>query len=903
MSGVGVVPPSGAVTFLFTDVEGSTKLWEGHPAEMRVALEAHDLILRGSIEGHGGFVFSTAGDAFAAAFESPADAITAASAAQRGLFESAWPEDVAIRVRMGVHTGEAQQRDNDYFGPTLNRAARLMSAAHGGQTVLSAATRSLVDGAEVVDLGAHRLKDLSEPEQVWQLIVEGLTTQFAPLRTLDSVPGNLPTDPATFVGREGDIEQLMGSLEANRLVTMTGVGGVGKTRLSLQVAADASHHYPQGLWFVELAPVGVADAVPFRFLETLGLEAEPGRRPVETIAASVGEGSVLMVVDNCEHVLGAAGEVIGELIASCPNLKVLASSRRALGLGGEQVRQILPLDASSASSAATHLFVDRATAINSAVDLTDRLDVVTDICARLDGVPLAIELAAARTRSMSPEDLALRLDERFRLLKGSRSGGGDERHKTLLSTIEWSYDLLDEDQKLLFDRLSVFAGSFTMTAAEQICSDERLDAFDVVDLIDDLVDHSLLVADTAGAISRFRMLQSIQEFGIERLGGDLGALRDRHAEWHAEWVEGIWPRIFTSDEPAAVAELDAGWSDLRAAVVHATGDLRLLGRILRRLVYEALYRARFEVGDWALAAIAVADIEGADDDDRAVFLAAAATRAALAGDAEQAVELASAFVELCEQAEVDLNADIPGAVISAAVLAGDLELAARVQAVHQRAGECSTEPWASAYVAGTHAVLATYSGEPEVAARAAETSRRALWDDVSPTLLASLGWVFAMNSDAPRSEVVAQMEEVIEQASVVSSAFFTSIYTQYLSSLRAEVGEVAQAMTDAAVNLAQLQDSNTYGLVPPAVRRAAVLLLKTGRPEPAAQLLGWVDSADSIAATPDLAAEIDELVPKMREALGPDAAKATESGAALSLDEATQLAIVALREAATDYDT
>lgn len=262
---------SATLTFLFTDVEGSTRLWEDEPNAMRVALQTHDEILRRNIEETGGVVFSTAGDAFAAAFESPEQAVHAATAAQQALDGHAWPEGAPIRVRMGVHTCSAHQRDDNFYGPTRNRAARLMSAAHGGQTVLSSATLPLVDDVPVRDLGEHRLKDLSEPERVWQLIVDGLHTDFPPLRTLDVAPTNLPTAASSFIGREPDIEEAMASLEANRLVTLTGVGGVGKTRLALQVAADASHHYPDGLWFLELAPVRVGDAVPYRFLETLGL--------------------------------------------------------------------------------------------------------------------------------------------------------------------------------------------------------------------------------------------------------------------------------------------------------------------------------------------------------------------------------------------------------------------------------------------------------------------------------------------------------------------------------------------------------------------------------------------------------------------------------------------------------
>jgi predicted ATPase len=776
-----------------------------------------------------------------------------------------------------------------------------MSAAHGGQTVVSSATRSLVAGGDglLQDLGEHRLKDLSEPEHVWQLIEEGLTAEFPPLRTLDAVPGNLPVDPATFIGREDDIERLMTTLEGHRVVTMTGVGGVGKSRLSLQVAADASHHYPHGIWFVELAPVRVADAVPFRFLETLELEAVPGSSPVETVAAAVGDDSVLVVVDNCEHVIEAAGRAVGELVANCPNLKVLASSRRALGVSGEQVRPIRPLDTSGARSAATHLFVDRSMAAGNEADLTDRLDVVTEICARLDGVPLAIELAAARTRSMSPEDLSERLDERFRLLKGSRSSDADERHKTLLSTIEWSYDLLDEDQQLLLQRLSVFSGSFTLAAAERVCADERLDEFDVVDLIAELIDHSMLVADTGGASTRYRMLETIREFARQKLGDDLGALRDRHAEFHAQWVEGIWARVFTTDEPDAVRELDQGWSDLRAAAVHATGDLRLLSRILRHLAFDAFYRARFEVGDWARAGLTVGDLEGVDDEDRAVFLAAAASIGGLAGDAERATQLGAELTRLCADGATTVPPDVAGAAVGSMLLAGDLDLADRVTQLAERAAEEAGDRWVPTVVTGYRALVATYSAQPDIAADALAACFAGMPADYSPTLRATAGWISAMNSDAPRTEVVAQMEEVLDLAEQVKSSPLQSIYVQYLSSLRAEVGDLAQPMVDAADNLEQMLASRNLGLVTAQIRRAAVILIKAGHHAVAARLLGWIDGLElSNPITGDLLAEIEVLVPQMRDALGADAEQEATAGAALSLEDAIALAISTLRSAA-----
>jgi predicted ATPase/class 3 adenylate cyclase len=892
--------PSGVVTFLFTDVQGSTKLWEQHPQDMTSALADHDAILRSSIAEADGVVFSTAGDAFAAAFETPDTAIQAAAVAQHALDEHRWPGTTPIKVRMGVHTGTSHQRDNDYFGPTLNRAARLMSAAHGGQTVVSTTTQEMLPDAPLVDMGVHRLKDLSRPERVWQLMVDGLAAEFPPLRTLNAVPTNLPTDLASFVGREADISHLMTDLEKNRLVVMTGVGGVGKTRLSLQVAADASHHYTDGLWLVELAPVPIADAVHYKFLETMGLEAESGRSPLQTLAASIGNGAVLLVIDNCEHVLTTVADAVRELMTACPNLKVLASSRRALGVSGEQVRQIQPLGTTGVDCASTRLFLDRAEAAGQSA-LHDRLDVITHICERLDGVPLAIELAAARTRSMTPEDVASRLDERFRLLRGSRSGGGDERHQTLVSTIEWSYQLLDDDQKLLFQRVGVFAGSFTLAAAEKICADDRLDMFDVVDLLDDLVDHSLVIADTSGTTTRYRMLETIREYARQMLGDEIVGLRDRHASFHADWVDAIFLRLVTHDEAAALAELEAGWSDLRMAAAHATGDLSLLARILGPLAYDAFFRSRLELADWAAVGLDLTTDNTAHD-VRAVLLALTAALSGLGGDAVRSVSAATELCELSEMTGCEISSQVSAAVIGGVVLSGDVPLCSRIQDLSERTISSASPPWAVAMSATFRAVVATYSGQAQIAKEASAKAVAASPSDMSPSFRAIAGWMAAVNSDAPRAEGVARMEAVVAQASLVRSSFLHAMFDSILASLRGEVGHLRESLTESADSLERMLSTRQLGLAPATVRRASVLLMTAGASASAATLLGWVDSNDNpTPATADVAADMDVLVPQMHAALGEAALQAAISaGALLTAEQAMTLSITELRSAVLD---
>ena len=705
---------------------------------------------------------------------------------------------------------------------------------------------------------------------------------------------NLPVSLASFIGREADIESLMGALEAHRLVTMTGVGGVGKTRLSLQVAADASHHYPQGIWFVELAPVRVGDAVPYRFLETLGVDSAAGQTPMQTVATAVGDGAVLMVVDNCEHVPAEAAAAVSDLLASCPNLRVLATSRRTLGVAGEQVHPLAPLGVSGTSSPSTRLFLDRASAAGAEVDLSDHLDVIEHICSRLDGVPLAIELAAARTRSMSPGDIVARLDERFRLLKGSRFSDGDGRHKTLLSTIEWSYDLLAADEKLLFNRLSVFAGAFTLAAAEQICADDDLDEFDVVDLMDDLVDQSLVIADTSGATTRFHMLETIREFAGRQLGEQVMALRARHAEYHTVWAERVGERQCTSDEVAATVELEAGWSDLRAAAVYASGDLDLMARLLASLAMDATWHYRVEFGDWAAAALAVADLEGSTADARAVILGALATIEAQSGDVGEAVAHGTELADMSEEGGVTVPFGLWGPVVASVVATGDLILAERLQVLAEQRMVEASQPWAPFLTAMMRAFVSTYAGQRDVARHAIAVAAAEAPGDLSLTLRAFSGWVAASISEAPRSEVLVEVEAALELARVGPSFGAQSLLEQLRASVLAELGDLIQPMRDAADNLERLLASRGIGSAPQIVHGAAMILARAERYEVAATLLGWV------AGQPNFRSP---LPVEIEASLGPRAEDARSAGAALSTEEAIHLAIDTLRAAADELDS
>jgi predicted ATPase/class 3 adenylate cyclase len=508
--------PSGTVTFLFTDIEGSTRLWQERPEEMPSALAEHDDLVRGAIESHGGYVFATGGDGFAAAFTRAEDALAAAAKAQATLAEHEF-----ISVRMGVHTGEAHERGGDYFGPAVNRAARVMDAGHGAQTLISEGTVGVIGSDGMTDLGSHQLRDLGPPQHVFQVGA----ADFPTLRTVDAFPGNLPTELDSFIGRTAEIADIIDQLDSHRLVTLTGVGGVGKTRLALQVAAELMPKFEHGCWLVELSSTRDGAAVPAEIASSLAIRERPGESPLETVQYWLKNQARLVVLDNCEHLIEEVGDAIETIITSCPDVRVIATSREGLSVKGEQVVPVPSLRAH-----ATELFMARAVEVNPAFASEADVATVDDLCTHLDGLPLAIELAAARTRTLTPAEILDRLDQRFRLLTGGRRRV--ERHQTIRGTIEWSYELLDPDEQIVFNRLGAFAGSFSATDAEAVASDgEAIMDLDVLDHLDSLVSKCMIQADLGGETASFRLLETLRQFAEERLldAGEEATVRDRHA--------------------------------------------------------------------------------------------------------------------------------------------------------------------------------------------------------------------------------------------------------------------------------------------------------------------------------------------------------------------------------------
>ena len=789
-----MVQPHGTVTFLFTDVEASTGLWDHFPEAMRTALTIHDEILRSSIGTFRGHVFSTAGDAYSAAFWTPGDALGAALAAQRALDTAPWPEPAELRVRMGMHTGTAHERDGDYFGSAVNRAARVMSAAHGGQIVMSLATEQLLrdhlpDGVRLVDVGAHPLKGLSRPEQVFQVSSPGLRSQFPPLRTEAVHNGNLPASATSFIGRGDEVQRLVGELREQRLITLTGVGGVGKTRLALEAARAVADDFPGGVWLSELGPLDDPDAVVHAVAATLSARPHDGLSIVDSVIDALRGRKLLLILDNCEHVLDAAAELVGQIAAACPTVTVVATSREPIGVAAERVwavRSLVP------EVEGVELFRDRAAAADAAFASADAdLEVITEICTRLDGIPLAIELAAARVRSMSTTELASRLNDRFRVLRGTRRGGL-ERHQTLRATVQWSYQLLDEDQALLFDRLAVFAGSFDVAAAQDVCADGRVEHRDVEDLLVALVDKSMVVAERGRTSTRYRLLETLRQFGEEQLAGhdDLGARRDRHLAHYTSVATRAKDQYEGHDHMRGAATLHAEWDNFRAAMQWAIteADVTQAAALLRAGYWFAWFDVRHELGSWADQLL---EHDGSD----ATVYGVAAFFAAQRGEFDRSIALADAGLSL-EPAR-------------------------------------SSGAWICRYSA---AMAYSYSGRPDEAWTALEAVRDVVDQDSEPFSAAGVASTVALNAFAHGhpADAARERELLTDIASTLDNPCLDSIIHWVEASAAMHDGQLdaATAHLDAALASAEACDNRLMiGMTKESI---AVFALDTNRPAAAA---------------------------------------------------------------------
>jgi len=587
--------PTGTLAFLFTDIAGSTQLWDTQHAAMKQAHARQADIIAAGVTAHNGHVVRDRGegDSTFSVFAAPADAVAAACDIQRALLAEEWPTDAPLRVRASLHVGPAELREGDYNSTAVNRCARLRSLAAGGQTLVSQAVTLMTEGmlpqgVTLRSLGTHRLKDLERPEEIFQLCHAELPDDFPPLRSLNSLPTNLPQQLNRFIGREAEIRQLTALLHPHdqksassptHLLTLIGTGGAGKTRLSLQIGAELLEEYADGVWLVELAALSEPALLPQTVAATMEIRGDRNRPVMETLLEHLKSRNLLLLLDNCEHLLDACARFAETLLRACPQVKILATSREALNIAGERVHRVASLSLPDVRQPFTAdcvtqyeaplLFMERATQVKESFVLTDEMaPTLALLCHRLDGIPLAIELAAVRMRSLSIPDIYNRLDQRFRLL----TGGGRTalpRQQTLRALIDWSYDLLSGSERLLLARLSVFSGGWTLTRAEVVCADDRIEEWEVLDLLSGLVDKSLVLAEESQGAIRYRMLETISQYGAEKLreSGEETMLRERHRDCYLALAEEARANLNGPEQANLLETLEAEHNNLRQAMV------------------------------------------------------------------------------------------------------------------------------------------------------------------------------------------------------------------------------------------------------------------------------------------------------------------------------------------------
>jgi predicted ATPase len=838
------------VTFLFTDVEGSTRRWEADAEGMRKALAAHDEVLRRAIEAHGGWLFKHTGDGVCAAFASPRSAVDAAVAAQ---------QELQLPVRMGLATGEAQLREGDYFGAVLNRAARVMAAGHGGQILLAESTAGLLSGVDLLDLGPRRLRDLPTPVQVFQVRAEGLRTDFPPLRALDVSPGNLRPAVTSFIGRESEIAEVYAAVKAHRLVTLTGVGGVGKTRLALEVAERLVDEFPDGVWFFELAAVTDPAAVPDAVAAVLGITQQPGRSVAQSVAAALEGRSRLLVFDNCEHVLDTAAGLVEAILAASATITILATSREGLGIADERLWPVPSLDlGAGVDSAAVALFVERAQHVSPRFTVGEdgEAAAVVEICRRLDGIPLAIELAASRMAAMTATEVRDRLGQRLRLLVGSRRAL--ERHHTLRHAVAWSYELLDDTEKALLERCSVFAGGFDLHSACAVAGFPDVpDDFATLDLLDALVRKSLLVADRSSGRTRFSMLETIRQFAEEQLvaGAEASEIRAAHSRYFAGREADIMALWDSPRQRQALTWFTIELANLRAAFRWAAdqGDLDVAVPIASYAGWLGAAVQTFEPIAWAEELIEPAR---AVDHPRLASLYVIASLCYTTGRIEAAVRY-------CDTGQIVLGRSreaLPygsDALLGAAYLAiGQPERLAewcRAQLARRRDTHVHIRAWL---------VLAlSVAGSGGEAMDSADGLIEAAEATGNPSLLAfalgAYGWAFrdadpvgALNA-LGRGLVIAQDSGNRAQESALAV---------FLARHEAEHGDTASAFDHLTLAIRNYHNSGDTTTIRGPLAILAALSDRLGRYEPAATIAGFALSIPlAAAAVPEITTAITHL--------------------------------------------
>jgi predicted ATPase len=847
-----VLTPSGVLTFLFTDIEGSTRRWEADAIEMRAALATHDAVLRKAIEAHGGFLFKHTGDGVCAAFESPRSAVEAAVAAQLVL---------KLPVRMGLATGAAELRERDYFGPVLNRAARVMGAGHGGQILLADSTAGLLRGLALIDLGPRRLRDLPNPVHVFQVQAEGLRSDFPPLRALDASPGNLRPATTSLIGREAEVAEVQAAVQTNRLVTLTGVGGVGKTRLALEVAARLVDEFPDGVWVFELAAVADPALVPDAVAAVLGIARQPGKSVSESVAAALDGRVRLLVFDNCEHVIDGAADLVEAILGASATVTILATSRERLRVSNEQLWPVPLLDVGAGvDSPAVSLLTQRARAVSPGFSVVgaDVAAAVVEICRRLDGIPLAIELAASRMASMTASEVRDRLDQRFRLLIGARRGL--PHHQTLRNAVSWSYDLLDEAEKALLDRCSVFAGGFDLESACAVVDSD--DDFAVLDLLDALVRKSLLIADRSAGRTRFSMLETIRQFAEQQLvaRGEESRTRSAHARHFAERDVAIMALWDSPRQREAYDWFAVELANLRSAFRWAADqrDLDVAAPIATWAAWLGFWTHNYEPIAWTEELIEPAR---AADHPTLAFLYVMASSCWWPGRIQAAVGYSNAGWQAIHSGRHD---------------AVPFGLEGALGAAHLHSGQPERQvEWCRARLAfgrDTHGITRAFLTIALTVAGCAEEARTAADDLIevavstgNPAALsfALYAYGYAFGDADPAAALDAQRRGLLIAQESGNRNTETRIAGS-LARLEAEHGDPLAALGYVALAVRNFHDAGNNTMIRFPLAVLAALFARLGRDEPAAIIAGFASSPLTATANPEFTTAISDL----RDALG-----------------------------------
>ena len=904
-----IEPPIGTVTFLFTDLEGSTELWDRNPVSMREALRDHDALLIEAVTAGGGHIVKTTGDGIHAAFATPDAAVAAAVDAQLAIAAHDFGEPGPLTVRMGLHTGTAEYRDGDYYGPTLNRAARVMAAAHGGQILVSLATAELtrdsVGVTQLRDLGEFELRGLGRPERLFQVLHPGLRGEFPPPTTLEPGPGNLPVQLTSFIGRAAELERVRRAIAEAPLVTLVGVGGVGKTRLALQAATEAGVDYRDGAWLCELAGVREAAAVPSAVASSLGVQLPSAQDMTASVIAFLRGKQMLLVLDNCEHLLTPVADLVMAIMRTCAQVRILATSRESLNVAGEQILGVPSLSTPASDTAqdalaacdAVHLFVERAHAVKEDFVLDESNGhAVGELCRRLDGIPLAIELAAARVGMLTPAELAHRLDQRFRLLTGQERGAV-ERHQTLQAAVDWSYDLLDPREQRVLDRLSVFAGGFTLEAAEHVSNGIDVDESEVFEILGALVARQLVQADARGIETRYGLLETIRQYAQEHLeaDGETDAVRRSHAAYYASFLERGASHLPDADGVLWAERLAREVDNMRAALACAIEQGAVALAVALVAAPDPWLGPRDVTAAFADAVEVVISLPGAQQQDRyGRALVLASTIATSRNDLELATRRADEALAIATGDDTHTLAWISLQQIAALQSDSEQSNAAATRAIElaRASGDVLRLGQALAMAAVTYVTAGDSERGTRVAEEAVEIARRIATPHGRAETLALAG--AALGEHDPERGF-----EVIREAIAVSEPLGISTYVwAIVAYLAHSVGDLRVALESQIKSIDtfhQLRASVWVGIA----LRSLAIVLGTDAPQDVALLHGWADAhTPDVSMFPRFEIVHDALIESVDQTLGLGAAQELRArGAAMSEDEIVEHANEAIQRA------